>query len=294
MNKFKGKIKRGGKSLVIREKEQEKQIIDRKNTQNIQKEQKKEPETSEPKDKRLMIIAVLGATALSCWYFIDYLDYYFLSLLRLAIACFEQDLPEYGILLIIIQSIAWIVFSIFFYFGVFNMVFPRIRGVNAMRTKNTWARKVIQIEGPDPKYVYLKVKFTFFPFFDWYTMKIPKPTHFKNIRWRRMPQSVDIQSNDINLIYNDQENLYEVTGEKMERITDSQQFYKDKASKVIRYIGENVGNAIQGDSNMMKDYYTMNLVMDEHNEPIPKNRLQRPPSELEKEVDKKEEIENDR
>jgi hypothetical protein len=35
---------------------------------------------------------------------------------------------------------------------------------------------------------------------------------------------------------------------------------------------------------MMKDYYTMNLVMDENKEPIPKNKLKKPPGEVEKEI----------
>ena len=292
-------IHRGGKKITYRkpikkepvkveekEKEPEKQIIDRKNIQN---EQKETPKTSKPPNKKPYIALFLAITAFCCWYYIDYIDFYFLSLLRLSIACFEQDLPEYGIIVFIIQFLAWLAFATFFYFGVFNMVYPRIRGVNAMRTKNTYARKVLQVEGPDPDYVYVKVKFTLLPIFDWYTMKIPKPTKDNGVKWRRMPQSIDIQSEDINLIYNETEHLYEITNKNIERIQDEQQYYKNKTTKIIKYIGENIGSAIQGDSNMMKDYYTMSLVMDENNEPIPKQMLKRPPQELEKEINKRDE-----
>lgn len=231
------------------------------------------------------ITAIIAVIAISYLY-IDYLDYYFLHMLRLSIACFEQDLASYGVVVFLMQLTAWLLFALFFYFSVINMIFPRIRGVNAMRTKNTFCRKILQIEGKDKEYVYLKVKFTFFPFFDWYTLKLPKPND--KIKYRRMPQSIDIQSENIDLVYNDDEQCYEITNKAQERVQDDNTFYNRTAAEAVKVIGENIGNAIQGDSNMMKDYYTMNLVMDENRDPIPKKNLKRPPSDLEKEVDKDE------
>lgn len=231
------------------------------------------------------ITAIIAVIAISYLY-IDYLDYYFLHMLRLSIACFEQDLASYGVVVFLMQLTAWLLFALFFYFSVINMIFPRIRGVNAMRTKNTFCRKILQIEGKDKEYVYLKVKFTFFPFFDWYTLKLPKPSD--KIKYRRMPQSIDIQSENIDLVYNDDEQCYEITNKAQERVQDDNTFYNRTAAEAVKVIGENIGNAIQGDSNMMKDYYTMNLVMDENRDPIPKKNLKRPPSDLEKEVDKDE------
>jgi len=227
------------------------------------------------------ITSIIAVIAIS-YIYIDYLDYYFLHMLRLSIACFEQDLPSYGVIVFLMQLTAWVLFAIFFYFSVINMIFPRIRGVNAMRTKNTFCRKILQIEGKDKDYAYLKVKFTFFPFFDWYTLKLPKPN--KNITYRRMPQSIDIQSENIDLVYNDDEQCYEITDKPQGRIEDDDKYYKRITAEAVKGIGEQIGTAIQGDSNMMKDYYTMNLVMDENRDPIPKKNLKRPPNDLEKEV----------
>jgi hypothetical protein len=262
---------------LIENKEIENKTIDRNNVQYTQK-QKKAP------NKKLLIMLSISTLVLFLYYGWYYVDYYFFSLARLGLACFDQDLAGYGIVLFLIEGFAWFIFLIFFYFGIFNILFPRIRGVNQMRSKNTYARKVTQMGILDPNYVFLKVKFTFFPLFDWYTLKIPKPTDENGIKWRRMPQSIDIQSENINLFYNEVEHLYEISNKNNVRIDDNQEYYKSKATAAIKYIGENIGNAIQGDSNMMKDYYTMNLVMDEYNEPIPKKNMKRPKSDIEKEI----------
>jgi len=243
--------------------------------------------TIKRKYKRLIFIPVIALFGALVWFVTpirDAFDYYFLHMLRLSIACFNDNLFEYGVIILIIQIIAWLVVTIMLYFGVFNILFPRIRGVNEMRTRNTYARKVIQIDGPDDDYVYLKVKFTLFPIFDWFTMKIPKPNKHSGVEWRRMPSSIDILMDDINLSWDSKKRTYHITGRNVERIEDDVKTYRDKSNKNIKRIGENVGSAIQGDSNMMKDYYTMNLVMDENKEPIPKNKLKRPPGEVEKEI----------
>lgn len=154
-----------------------------------------------------------------------------------------------------------------------------------MRTKNTFARMIIQIDGPKKEYLYLKVKFKFFPVFDWYTLRLPNPKYHKNVTFRRMPSSIDVQITNINVIWNEHNQQYELTDKPLKRMAEDIQYYREKNRRIIKHIGEYVGDAIHGDSNMMKDYYTMSLVMDENNEPIPKKMLKKPPSELEKEID---------
>lgn len=218
-------------------------------------------------------------------------DYYFLMMLRLSIQCFNEELVSYGIIVLIIQIIAWFIAFAFFYLGFFNIYFPRIRFVNPMRTKNTFARMIIQIDGPEKQYVYMKVKFTFFPLFDWYTLKLPNPKYFTEINYKRMPSSIDIHVNNINVIWNSEKQYYELSETPLKRLPDNIDFYREKNRRIIKHIGEYVGDAIHGDSNMMKDYYTMSLVMDENNEPIPKKMLKKPPTKLEKEIDE-EKLEN--
>jgi len=209
-------------------------------------------------------------------------EHFFLSMLYLSIACFEEGLIEYGILTLLIQMAAWSVVIVTFYFTVFNMFFPRIRSINSMGAKNVLARKVMWTK-TDDTYIYAKVKFTLFPAFKWYTIRIPKPS--KTVKWIRMPSFLDISSEEIDMGWDPIHHMYYITGKPLKRIEDDINVYRGKSRDVIKHVGEYVGDAIHGDSDMMKDYYTMSLVMDENKDLVPKSMLKKPPTDIEKEVE---------
>jgi len=237
------------------------------------------------KKKRMLIFAsliILIISILAIPVLREAFEHFFLSMLYLSIACFEEGLVEYGILTLFIQIIAWLIALVTFYFTVFNMFFPRIRSINNMGAKNILARKVMWIK-KDDKYIYAKIKFTFFPIFKWYTMRIPKPS--KNVKWVRMPTFLDITSEDIDMCWDAINHMYYISGKSLNRIEDNINVYRGKSRDVIKHVGEYVGDAIHGDSDMMKDYYTMSLVMDENKDLVPKSMLKKPPTGIEKEVE---------
>ena len=175
-----------------------------------------------------------------------------------------------------------------FYVGVFNMVFPRIRMVNGMRTKNTFARKCLQLQSDDERFIYLKVKFRLLPFFDWYTLQLPNPKHFKDYSFKRMPSSIDVHSENIDADWDEKGEYYYITDHPMRRLEDLSEPYKEDARFNIKEIGESVGESVQGDADMIKDYYTLNLVMDEKQDYVPAHKLRKPKTDLEKDVDGRE------
>jgi hypothetical protein len=236
------------------------------------------------KKKRLLVsLAFIAVISMAVFFFHETFDLVFLSMLRLSIACFEQDLATYGILTLVMQLIAWIIFIISFYYTVFNMFFPRIRSINNMGAKNILARKVMWMKS-DEQYIYAKVKFTLFPLFKWYTMRIPTPNQ-AGVKWTRMPSFLDISSEEIDMGWDPANHMYYITGNPLKRIDDDINVYRGKSRDVIKHVGEYVGDAIHGDSDMMKDYYTMSLVMDENKDLVPKSMLKKPPTGIEKEVE---------
>lgn len=203
-------------------------------------------------------------------------------MLYVSIDCFNRGITNYGIIAMLLQIVSWLITFVFLYFGVFNVLCPKIRGVNAMRTKNTFARKVVQIKSKEDEYIYMKVKFTLLPFFNWYTMKIPKKSD--KVDWVRMPMSIDIHSEDINLIWNPNNHEYEVTCHTTKRIEDNVNDYRDKTTEVTKVISDNISDAIKGDSNMMKDYYSTSVLIERSKKKINMNDLKAPQSKLDKEV----------
>lgn len=238
------------------------------------------------KKKRIILIStfiVFASLILVIPILRESFETYFLSMLYLSIQCFKEELIEYGIITLILQIVAWSIAIITFYYTIFNFIFPKLRGINDMGAKTIFARKIMWLDKYDPDNIYCKVKFTLFPIFKWYTMKIPKPS--KKIKWVRMPSYLDISSDNINLTWDEKDRLYKLTDKPIDSINDDIEVYRKKSSNTIKHVGEYVGDAIHGDSHMMKDYYTMSLVMDENKELVPKNSLKKPPSDIEKDVE---------
>ena len=230
-------------------------------------------------------IVIVGLAVVTV-FFQEMLYYYFLHMLVLSFFCFGEGLVTLGLITFFLQFIAWFIFGFFFfYLIIFNMVFPRIRLVNGMRSKNTIARKCLQMISDDENWIFLKVKFRILPIFDWYTLKLPNPKYQKQYSFKRMPSSIDVHSESIDCAWDSIDELYFITENPMRRCLDAPVPYKDDIRHTIKEIGESVGESIQGDADMIKDYYTLNLVMDEKKEYVPAHKLRAPPSKQEKKID---------
>jgi len=200
-------------------------------------------------------------------------DYYFTIMLRYAIVCFQEDLVSYGILCLLLQIGAWLVFAFIVKVSIFNFLFPKIRIVDSLKNTITYARKVKLIEGPDPHFMYMRVKFKFFPVLRWHTFKVPKPEEIrrgipmltrktvkltngvKGIKWVRMPSTLDIVTQDINLEWNEKEQLYQLTNINIDRTPDPADSYRVKTADVIKRLSQNVNESVRGDAGLLKDQY---------------------------------------
>lgn len=200
-------------------------------------------------------------------------DYYFTIMLRYAIICFQEELVSYGILCLLLQIGAWLIFAFIVKVSIFNYLFPKIRIVDSLKNTITYARKVKLIEGPDPHYMYMRIKFKFFPVLRWHTLKIPKPEQIrrgipfftrrtvdlkdgvKGIKWVRMPSTLDIVTEDINLEWNEKEDLYQLTNVNIDRTEDPADSYRDKTADVIKRLSQNVNESVRGDAGLLKDQY---------------------------------------
>lgn len=200
-------------------------------------------------------------------------DYYFTIMLRYAIACFQEDLLGYGVLCLLLQIGAWLVFTFVMKVSVFNFLFPKIRIVDALKNTITYARKVKQIPGDDPRFLYMRIKFKFFPILRWHTLKVPKPETIRvgiplinrhdiklengvhGIEWKRMPSTLDIVTEDINLEWNEKEDVYQLTNINLDRTPDTATSYREKTADVIKRLSQNVNESVRGDAGLLKDQY---------------------------------------
>lgn len=200
-------------------------------------------------------------------------DYYFTIMLRYSIACFEEGLVSYGILCLLLQIAAWLIFVFIMKVTVFNFMFPRIRIVDALKNTITYARKVKMTTGKDNRFIYMKIKFKFFPVLRWHTLKLPKPKQMRvgipfltrrlkevengveGIEWRRMPSTLDVVTEDINLCWNAEENTYELSNLNLDRTPDPADSYRDKTVDVIKRLSQNVNESVRGDAGLLKDQY---------------------------------------
>jgi hypothetical protein len=193
-------------------------------------------------------------------------------MIELAGILFEQDEGAYACICILLQIIAWLLFLFFVRVIVFNTIFPKIRIVDALKNAITYARKCKFVEGEDNKFIYMKVKFKFFPIFRWHTLKIPKPEYAyrgiplfrkkivvangnKNVSWRRMLFTLDIVTPSINIEWNENEEAYQLTPNKLERVNDNVDTYRIKTADTIRRLSQNVNESVRGDAELLKDQY---------------------------------------
>lgn len=222
------------------------------------------------------------------------LDYYFTIMLRYAIVCFQEDLLSYGILCLLLQIGAWLIFAFVIKVSVFNFLFPKIRIVDALKNTITYARKVKQTTGDDPHFMYMRIKFKFFPVLRWHTLKLPKPEKIRvgipfinrheitvengipGIEWKRMPSTLDVITEDINLEWNEKENTYQLTNINLDRTADAAESYRHKTADTIKRLSQNVNEAVRGDAGLLKDQYqtgipiTTDMIPDKQKEKIKK------------------------
>lgn len=194
-------------------------------------------------------------------------------MLRYSIACFQEGLVSYGIMCLLLQIGAWLVFAFVIKVSIFNFLFPKIRIVDALKNTITYARKIKQIDGEDPRFLYMRIKFKFFPILRWHTFKVPKPEKIRKgipfinrqtvplengvpgIEWKRMPSTLDIITEDINLEWNEKEDVYQLTNINLDRTPDTAKSYRDKTADVIKRLSQNVNESVRGDAGLLKDQY---------------------------------------
>lgn len=220
-----------------------------------------------------LIIFIFWSTKGLLQLVIEPFDYYFTIMLRYAIACFQEGIVGYGILCLLLQIGAWLIFVFIVKVSIFNYLFPKIRIVDSLKNTITYARKVKIVEGDDPHYMYMRIKFKFFPILRWHTLKIPKPEEIrigipmltrrtvkldngiKGIKWVRMPSTLDIVTEDLNLEWNEKENVYQLTNINIDRTEDPADSYRVKTADVIKRLSQNVNESVRGDAGLLKDQY---------------------------------------
>lgn len=200
---------------------------------------------------------------------IDALYYYFAMMLVLSVQLIQQGDSGYAMATITLQLSAWFIFFyLIAYRFFFNMIYPRIRVVDRLKNGINYARRVMVIDGEDPRFVYMKVKFRLFPVLRWHTFKVPKPEKHKGkpvkngvkgVSWRRMPSSIDVITDDINITWNDKDQCYQLTPEHLPRIDEDINEYRQTTITTIKRLSSNITEAIRGDSGLLKEKYQMGM-----------------------------------
>jgi len=217
-----------------------------------------------------------------------YLYYYFAMMLMITIQLIQQGDGGYAFATALLQIVAWFIFFyLMAYRFAFNMIFPKIRIVDNLKNAINYSRKVTLIDGPDPRFVYMKVKFKLFPILRWHTFKVPKPEYqgkrkIKNgvpgVRWMRMPSSIDIISDELNIEWNGEENTYQLTPNYLPRIDDVVDNYRYYSQNTLKRLASNITESIRGNSNLLKEKYQMGMplpsnLIDDDDEDIPTKPL---------------------
>ena len=220
----------------------------------------------------LAIIYVAGYTDLV----LSYLYYYFAMMLVITIQLINQGDGGYAFATAILQLAAWFIFFyLMAYRFAFNIIFPRIRIVDELKNTINYSRKVTIIEGPDPRFIYMKVKFKLFPILRWHTFKVPKPEYHgkkkiangvPGVRWQRMPSSMDIISDQLNIEWNDEEKTYQLTPNYLPRIDDQVNDYRKYSQNTLKRLSSNITESVRGDSELLKEKYQMGM-------PLPSNLI---------------------
>ena len=179
--------------------------------------------------------------------------------------------------LFFIQICCWGVFYFLFKVAFIDTIFPIIRIVTPEKDAFKVCRKVNNYTPPhaDPRYVYMHVRFHKLPILRWHVLKIPKPEYTgtfnkkvvqngcKGLVWRRMPASLDILTNTIDVGWNAKEEAYEI-GYKHDAVKDDPaEPYEIVAFRSIQETGENIIESCKGDYGLIKDQFHMGIVVRE-------------------------------
>lgn len=160
-----------------------------------------------------------------------------------------------GGILLAMGILTWIVMIWILKMAIFDTLFPKIRVVDSYKNTITYARRVLPFS-PFHKHTdnsrYLMVKFKLFPMLRWHEMKLPAPD---KVKWRRMPFSIDLITEDIYLNWNDKEDYYQLGKTEDLRIPDTPKWYEELSMENIRNVASNVNEGVRGDFALVKDQY---------------------------------------
>ena len=220
----------------------------------------------------ISLIHILGFTDIV----LGYLYYYFAMMLVITIQLINQGDGGYAFATALLQIAAWFIFFyLMAYRFAFNMIFPKIRIVDQLKNTINYSRKVTIIDGPDPRFVYMKVKFKLFPILRWHTFKVPKPEYqgkkkiengIQGIRWQRMPSSIDIVTDKLNIEWNTEEDAYQLTPNYLPRVEDNVNDYRNYSQNTLKRLSSNITESVRGDSELLKEKYQMGM-------PLPSNLI---------------------
>lgn len=190
------------------------------------------------------------------WFF-EQLSFWMFQPITQGINCILEGQNTIGAILVIMGIIFWILLLLILKFGVFDILFPKIRVVDSYKNTINYCRRVINTDGVDPNAQYMMVKFKLFPIFRWHRLKLPKPNY--KVAWRRMPSTLDILTEDIYLNWNLREKCYELGTVDFEQIDDDFGYYTKEAAQNVRGVGTAVTDAVKGDYELMKQQFQMEL-----------------------------------
>jgi len=259
-------------------------------------------------DNRIMVPAlIVGIIIILIYYLRDamvqvynYLDFYFTAFIVTAMNEFSLGNTGMGILCIVIQIIMYFMAFMLFKFTVIDTYFPKFRVVTPNKDVFKFCRKIIQTKGDDKSYAYFMVKFHAWPIIRWHKIKIPKPKYvrrgipfftrktieiqngFEKVRWRRMPATLDILTEDMHLNFDPIEECY-ILGKKVDVYReDPVAPYEKLAYDEVQTIGQNIIESVKGDYGMIKDQFHMGIVIREKDLPIPDTENIKKPDTIKK------------
>jgi hypothetical protein len=70
-----------------------------------------------------------------------------------------------------------------------------------------------------------------------------------------MPSSIDIVTSDINMEWNEDTNVYQLTPKLLPRIAEDVSDYRMKTKDTITRLSQNVNESVRGDASLLKDQY---------------------------------------
>jgi len=228
--------------------------------------------------KLSLVVVGVGAIAFVIYWYglLDPIETFFIAFGYTGILVLQEG-GEVGLALYLffIQACCWGAFYFFIKVTVIDTLFPVIRIVTPEKDAFKVCRRVKMYEPPQPDkhFVYMRVKFHKWPVLRWHILKVPKPmvtgsfskkvveNGVKGVLWRRMPATLDILTNTIDVGWNGE--MYEIGFRHDATRDDPAEPYDRIAFESIQKTGESIIESCKGDFGLIKDQFHMGIVVRE-------------------------------